>query len=87
MARSSAKVEYRFMDVSVCDLKCLKQVFCSLCVFHRKPMRLFYFSQTALYITKNLIFYDRTKHVKMDCHFIRDEMVSCNVSTSYISTY
>lgn len=42
--------------------------------------------RAALHVTKNTIFYERTKHVDIDCHFVRDCLYSCLISLHHIST-
>lgn len=69
------------MAVTTCELKWLKSLLFSLGILHSKPMRLFCDSQSALHIAKNPIFHDSSKHIEADCHFVRDELVSGNLST------
>ncbi|XP_021766281.1 uncharacterized protein LOC110730767 [Chenopodium quinoa] len=72
VATSSADAEYRSMTATTCELKWLKQLLRTLGVQHPQGMKLFCDSQSALYIAKNPVFHERTKHIEIDLHFVRD---------------
>jgi hypothetical protein len=84
--RSSAGAEYRSMATTTCELKWLKALLLSLDVPHSSPMKIYCDSQSALHIAANPVFHQRTKHIEVDCHFLRDEHLNGNISTHHMST-
>jgi len=38
------------------------------------PMRLYCNNQTPIYIAENLVLDERTKHIELDCHLVRQKM-------------
>ncbi|XP_021723900.1 uncharacterized protein LOC110691286 [Chenopodium quinoa] len=86
VSTSSAEAEYRSMAAITCELKWLKALLLSLGVQHPKTIKLFCDSESALHIAKNPIFHEQTKHIKVDCHFVRDAITKGLISPSHVPT-
>ena len=74
VSRSSAKAEFRGMVHGVCELLWVKRVLRDLSIGVKEAMNLYCDNQAAVKIANNPVQHDRTKHVKLDRHFIKDHL-------------
>ncbi|PKI48430.1 hypothetical protein CRG98_031182 [Punica granatum] len=86
VSRSSTEAEYRAMATTVSEIIWLRDLLSSLGVSFSRPTQLFCDNQTSLHIAANPVFHERTKHIEIDCHFIRDHIKNNVVATTHIST-
>lgn len=86
ISKSSAEAEYRAISFLTSELLWMKSILISLGISHHQPMKIYCDSKTAIHISNNPVFHERTKHIEINCHFVRDEIQSETVSTHHVST-
>ncbi|KAB2597408.1 polyprotein (retrotrasposon protein) [Pyrus ussuriensis x Pyrus communis] len=74
VARSSAEAEYRGMALGICALLWIRILLTKIRFKSKEPMLLYYDNQAVREIANNPIQHDRTMHVKVDRHFIKEKL-------------
>ena len=86
VSRSSAESEYRAMATVTSEVVWLLALLKTFGLGHNQPATLYCDSKTALYIAANLVFHERTKHIEVDCHFIRSKIQDGVIKTFHVPT-
>ena len=86
MARSSVEAEYRAMALANCELIWLKQLLKELRFGNDGQMTLVCDNQATLHIASNPVFHERTKHIKVDYHFIQEKIASGCMTISFVNS-
>ena len=76
VSKSSTEAEYRAMSASSTEITCLCGLLSELGFLRTSPMPLYVDNTSAIQITSNPVFHERTKHIEVDCHFIRNEYIT-----------
>ncbi|GMI65892.1 hypothetical protein HRI_000258500 [Hibiscus trionum] len=73
VSRSSCEAEYRAMASATCELMWLTSLLSSFGV-KVSSTSLYCDNQSAIQLASNQMFHERSKHIEVDCHFIRDKV-------------
>ena len=86
VVRPSAEAEYRTMALTTCELIWLKHLLQELRFRKDEQMKLICENQAVLHIASNPVFDERTKHIEMDCHFIKEKISLRCMTTSFVNS-
>lgn len=86
VSRSSAESEYRSMAQSACEVMWISQLLSEVGIKTSSPATLWCDNQAAMHIASNPVFHERTKHIEIDCHFVREKIQQGLISTEYVKT-
>ena len=71
------------MTLSVCEIMRLHQLLMEVDIETPVLAKLWFDNQIALHIDYNLVFYERIKHIEIDCQFFREKIQFGLISTGY----
>jgi hypothetical protein len=74
------------MTSTVSELIWIKQLLKDMKIPCTEPMRMYCDNQAARHIALNLIFHEKTKHIEMDCHFVRENVQVGLIETSFVNS-
>nr|XP_033514035.1 uncharacterized protein LOC117278679 [Nicotiana tomentosiformis] len=84
--RSSAEAEYRSLATKVAELIWLYELFKEADTQIKLPIDIYCDSKSAIQIAANPLYHERTKHIEIDYHFVRERIQQRLITTNYIST-
>jgi len=86
VSRSSTESEYRSLAQATCEIIWLQQLLKDLHVTMTCPAKLFCDNKSALHLATNPVFHERTKHIEIDCHTVRDQIKAGKLKTLHVPT-
>jgi len=76
VSRSSSESEYRALASLTCELQWLSYLFKDLRINFQQPASVYCDNKSAIYLAHNPTFHERTKHIEIDCHVVRERIQS-----------
>lgn len=86
VARSSAEAEYRAMANGICELLWIKRIFEDLRLELELPMKLYCDNKAAISIAQNPVQHDRTKHIEIDRHFVKENLEAGVICIPFVAS-
>ena len=74
ISRSSAEAEYRSLAFTVTELVWLIGKLNELKAEVHLPVQIYSDSKSVILLASNPVYCELTKHIKIDCHFIREKL-------------
>jgi hypothetical protein len=84
VARSSAEAEYRAMASTASELIWIKQLLRDTGIGCDQPIKMYCDNNSARHIASNPVFHERTKHIEVDCHYVREKVQAKEITTPFV---
>ncbi|KAL5840582.1 hypothetical protein ACOSQ4_013190 [Xanthoceras sorbifolium] len=86
VSKSSAESEFRSMATGICEGIWLKRVMAELGMDDQGSVKIMCDNQAAISMAKDPVFHDKTKHVEIDRHFIKEKLEGGIIKLIYTPT-
>ena len=86
VALSSAEAEFRGVAKGITEILWLKKLLCELGFPPTETCKLFCDNKAAISISENPVQHDRTKHVEIDRHFIKEKLEKQIISLPHVKS-
>ena len=86
VALSSTEAEYRGATVATCEAIWLQCLLRDLRIEVPTPILIYCDNMSNIHLAKNPVFHARMKHIEVHYHFMREQVLSCEVALRYVQT-
>ncbi|XP_019189500.1 PREDICTED: uncharacterized protein LOC109183928 [Ipomoea nil] len=86
ISRSSSEAEYWALAAAACEIQWLIYLLQDLEVEFDSPATLYCDSKFAIAIAENPVFHERTKHIEIDCHLVREKLQKKILKLMHVTT-
>ncbi|KAL9447690.1 hypothetical protein AB3S75_015212 [Citrus x aurantiifolia] len=86
VARSSAEAEFRAVAHGICEVMWIKRILEELKFTFSTHLKVYCDNKAAISIAHNPVLHDRTKHIEVDKHFIKEKLNTGIICMTYLPT-
>ncbi|XP_062114522.1 uncharacterized mitochondrial protein AtMg00810-like [Humulus lupulus] len=86
ISKSSTKAKYHALAATASEITWIQYLLKDLQILSSTPAFIYCDNQSTIHIANNPTFHERTKHIELDCHFIRDKVKTCSIRLIPISS-
>ncbi|KAK2990408.1 hypothetical protein RJ640_001740 [Escallonia rubra] len=86
VSRSSSEAEYRAMANTTAEIVWVRWLLRDMGATQSSPTPMFCDNKSAVEIAHNSVFHERTKHIEIDCHFVRHHFHQGTITLPYVSS-
>ena len=79
VSRSSTEAKYHALASTIAKLSWLRTLFKELCLYLYHIPILWCDNISAIALASNPVFHSRTKHIEVDYHFVRENVIRCDL--------
>ncbi|XP_062075355.1 uncharacterized mitochondrial protein AtMg00810-like [Humulus lupulus] len=87
ISKSSAEAEYRALAATASELTWLQYLLRAFQIDISAPAFIYCDNSSAIHIANNQTFHERTKHIELDCPFIRDKICNSTIRLVSVSSH
>jgi len=84
VAKSSAEPKYRAMSATTSELEWISNLLYDFHLSLSLPITMHCDNKAAMHIAENPVFHEKTKHLRIYCHYIRDKILEGFLQTAYV---
>lgn len=86
ISRSSFETEYRALNQDTCEGVWLVYLLADFQIPHPMPIIIYCDNKVSIHIAANPVFHERTKHIEIDWHVIRDKLLAGTIHLTIVMT-
>lgn len=86
VSKSSAESEYRSMSTAAGEIVWIEGILKDLSLAVDLPIVLHCDNKAAQHIAAHPVYHERTKHLNIDCHYVRERIDEGFIKTAYVQS-